>query len=181
MSAYGTKQTSRQAQPMSAFGGKADIDQHHGIRWLCHTRTVWERGKCSGDAVTLSGAGSHRNAPALPYSRTAPAAGFAARRSQPYAVAPTNAGEIEGMRRPRPQHYQPSSSVLTLRTPIRSYAVIGRMDLGVPAGNEALPSHTRGLFLGTIECVRITNMWLEPLFASKERRRHAPKGKSKAG
>ena len=49
------------------------------------------------------------------------------------------------MPRPRPQHYQPSSSVLTLRTPIGSYAVIGRM--GLPAGNEKLPvTHTRGGF-----------------------------------
>ena len=31
-----------------------------------------------------------------------------------------------------PQHYQHLSSVLTLRTPIRSYAVIGRMGLVLP-------------------------------------------------
>jgi hypothetical protein len=28
MSAYGTKRTSRRTQPMSAFGGKADIARH---------------------------------------------------------------------------------------------------------------------------------------------------------
>jgi hypothetical protein len=32
---------------------EADIDQHHGIRWLCHTRTIWS-----------GGAGPQRNAPA---------------------------------------------------------------------------------------------------------------------
>jgi hypothetical protein len=40
--------------------------------------------------------------------------------------------------------------VLTLRTPIRSYAVIGRMGLGVAAGNEKLPgdAHAGGFYFG---------------------------------
>jgi hypothetical protein len=51
------------------------------------------------------------------------------------------------MPRPRPQHYHHSISVLTFRTPIKSYAVIGRMGLAVLAGNEHLPvTHTRGAF-----------------------------------
>ena len=82
------------------------------------------------------------------------------------------------------RYYQPSSSVLTLRTPLRSYAFIGLMGLGVPDGNDETPgdAQTRGLLvLGTIECMSITNMWPAPLFASKEQRRHAPKAKSKAG
>ena len=37
------------------------------------------------------------------------------------------------------RHYQPSNSVLILQIPIRSYAVIGRMGLGVPAGNDETP------------------------------------------
>jgi hypothetical protein len=39
--------------------------------------------------------------------------------------------------------HRPSSTVLTLRTPIRPYAVFGRMGLGVKVGNEKLPGGTR--------------------------------------
>ncbi len=75
------------------------------------------------------------------------------------------------------------SSTLTLRTPIRPYAVVGR-GLGVPVGNEKLPGgtpHAGGFYFGIIQCVNTTSIWLALLYASKERRRHAPKAKSKAG
>ena len=78
---------------------------------------------------------------------------------------------------------QSAASVLTFRTPIRSYAVIGQMGLGVPAGNEKLAvTHTRRAFiLGRIECVNTTSIWLASLNASEERKTPAPKAKNKAG
>ena len=72
---------------------------------------------------------------------------------------------------------------LNPRTPISLYAVIGRMGLGVPVGNEKLPvAHTRGgFYFGIIQCVNTASIWLALLYASKERKTAAPKAKSKAG
>ncbi len=112
-----------------------------------------ERGKAySGDSDTLLALALIESFPCPPNSGALPAAEFAARSSQRGAVAPPDAEEIElrrshwlDMPRPRPQRYHPS--VLTLRTPIGSYAVIGRMGLNVPVGNEETPgdAHTREL------------------------------------
>jgi hypothetical protein len=111
------------------------------------------RGSCSARSSRALAA-SARNAPTLPYSRAPPAAGVCGV-SHTLLRRPMLEKSIFGRdhigrvcRDLRPQQYHLSSSVLTLRTPIRSYAVIGRMGLGVPAGNGMLPvTHTRGELL----------------------------------
>jgi hypothetical protein len=72
---------------------------------------------------------------------------------------------------------------LTLRTPIRSYAVIWPDGFVYRPGMRSSRWHTHagGFYLGDSQCVNATRMWLASLYASKERKTRAPKAKSKAG